>query len=517
MNTDLENKKQYFKDSVYLKYENLKNSESTESKFENRSKKMNKLQKVAAVIIVGTMSLTAYAGITGNITLENMGFMKMSEKYEESLVSINKSIENEYCNITLESMAGDKSYIIAQYKINLKDKAFEKMKPIECTENNGYNLHMSKKVSINSKEIKNISEYVDKISENEYVYTQVINIMDINENSFDLQIDIENISSGIILGFEENGNEPITIGKSIKSKIELQGEAENSIISEQKIDNNTTMIIEKIANTKFQTYIKAKKIVEGLTYEEYNKLNPMEYYNFVVNTENDEPVSNIIYDGNTSGKKWYVDNNGEWEEKNQIDIKNSDKIKLEENYIILISLENNINKVNVSTVKSRIFNDRNDNENGKTEEEEAYENATWYPVKVGDDTYTAKSILGGTFTVNKISADDKNIVFDYNESGAIGDEWKIIVREKIDDMNYIFPIDEEVKGVTGNGNRIIFSRNADFAAGLNLDKVSLNNLDNLEFTLLFGGVTEKIGESVNIEVPTQDEQTAKINNLEIID
>ena len=136
---------------------------------------------------------------------------------------------------------------------------------------------------------------------------------------------------------------------------------------------------------------------------------------------------------------------------------------------------------------------------------------------MGDDTYTAKSILGGTFTVNKISADDKNIVFDYNESGAIGDEWKIIVREKIDDMNYIFPIDEEVKGVTGNGNRIIFSRNADFAAGLNLDKVSLNNLDNLEFTLLFGGVTEKIGESVNIEVPTQDEQTAKINNLEIID
>ena len=32
MNNDLENKKQYFKDSVYLKYENLKNSESTESK-----------------------------------------------------------------------------------------------------------------------------------------------------------------------------------------------------------------------------------------------------------------------------------------------------------------------------------------------------------------------------------------------------------------------------------------------------------------------------------------------------
>ena len=114
MNNDLEKKRKYFKDSIYLKYENLKNSEITENKFENRSKKMNKLQKVAAVIIVGTMSLTAYAGITGNINLEKMGFMKLSENYEETLVPINKSIENEYCDITLEKMAGDKAYIIVE-------------------------------------------------------------------------------------------------------------------------------------------------------------------------------------------------------------------------------------------------------------------------------------------------------------------------------------------------------------------------------------------------------------------
>ena len=146
-----------------------------------------------------------------------------------------------------------------------------------------------------------------------------------------------------------------------------------------------------------------------------------------------------------------------------------------------------------------------------------YNKATWYPVKVGDSKYSAKSGLGGTFTVEKIDANDENIVFSYNENGSLGDEWKIIIREKIDDMNYINAIKEEIKGVNSKENKIIFSRNLDRATGLNLNKMSLDNLDNLEFTLLFGCVTEKVGEPVNLKIPTEDSQTAKINNLEIID
>ena len=189
----------------------------------------------------------------------------------------------------------------------------------------------------------------------------------------------------------------------------------------------------------------------------------------------------------------------------------------EENFIILISSENDSANLKVTPVKSRIFEDRNVNENGQSEEKEMYNKATWYPVKVGDSKYSAKSGLGGTFTVEKIDANDENIVFSYNENGSLGDEWKIIIREKIDDMNYINAIKEEIKGVNSKENKIIFSRNLDRATGLNLNKMSLDNLDNLEFTLLFGCVTEKVGEPVNLKIPTEDSQTAKINNLEIID
>lgn len=518
MNKNIEEKRKYFKDAIYLKHENLKNSDIADNFEEIKPKKKHgliSLQKVATVLIVGTLSVTAYAGISGNINMEKMGFLKLSENYESSRTEVNKSIENEYCNITLESMAGDKAYIIAEYKIKLKDKAFEKMtKPIEYIEGFGYDLNVGEKVSVNSKEITNVKEYIDKISENEYVYTQVINIMDVNKNNLNLEITIDEISSGTIHGFENGDNEAIKIGKTIKSEVELNGNENESVISEQKIDDHTKVIIKKIANTKFQTFITAKKIVDGITYEEYNE-NPMQYTSFLVTDENDNSISKIIYDGNTAGKKIYVNENGNLKEK--LEIKKTDKIMEEENYIILISSENDSANLKVTPVKSRIFEDRNVNENGKTEEEEMYNKATWYPVKVGDIKYSTKSGLGGTFTIEKIDANNENIVFNYNENGSLGDEWKIIIREKIDDMNYIHPVEQEIKGVNSKENKIVFSRNPNMAAGLNLHKMSLDNLDNLEFTLLFGCVTEKVGEPVNLKIPTEDSQTAKINNLEIID
>lgn len=521
MNKKLEEKRKYFMDSVYLKYENIKCTEPKEDETENikvKNKiKLNILQKVATFFIIGTVGVTAYAGISKNVDMEKMGFFKLSQNYENSLVEINKTIENEFCNITLESMAGDKAYIIAEYKIKLKDKAFEKMtKPIEYVNGMGYDLHISKKVLINSKEITNISEYVDKISDNEYVYTQVINIMNENTNNLKLNIGIEDISSGIILGFESGDNEAITIGKTIKAEIELKENENNSVLSEQQIDEHTKIIIEKIANTKFQKFIKAKKIVDGITYKEYNE-NAMQYTSFLITDVNDNSIPNIIYDGSTAGQKLYVKENEQVQEKLAYDIKENDMIMEEENFIILLNSENTINKLKVTPIKNKIFEDRKVNENGKTEEEEMYNKATWYPVKSDSKTYSAKSVLGGNFVINNIEINDENITFYYDENGCIGNEWKILIRQKIDDMNYVFPIEEQIKGVNSNENKIVFSKNPNLATGLNLDKVSFDNIDNLEFTLLFGCTTENIGKSVNLDVPTQDEQTAKINNLEIMD
>ncbi len=520
MDKNLEEKRKYFKDSVYLKYENLKCTESEKSNFENikikNKVKLNSLQKIAAFIIVGTMSITAYAGISKNLNIEKMGFLKLSQNYENSLVEINQSIENEYCTITLESMAGDKAYIIAEYKIKLKDKAFEEMtKPIEYVEGIGYDLHISKKVFLNSKELTNINEYVDKLSDNEYVYTQVINIMNENANNLKLEIGIEDISSGIIHGFENNDNHAITIGKTIKSEIELKENENTSIISEEQIDEHTKKKKKKIANTKFQKFIKAKKVVDGITYKEYNE-NSMEYTSFTVTDENNNSISNMIYSGTVAGEKIYLKENGQLQEKFEI-IKETDTIVQEENFIILLSSENNINKLKITPIKSKLYEDRKLNENGKTEEEEMYDKATWYPLKSGNKVYTATSGLGGNFIIQNIDINDESITFYYDENGCIGNEWKILIRQKTSDMNYIFPVEEQIKGVNSNENKIVFSRNTNLAAGLNLHKMSLDNIDNLEFTLLFGSTTENIGNPVNLDVPTQDEQTAKINNLEIVD
>ena len=508
MNNDLENKKQYFKDSVYLKYENLKNSESTESKFENRSKKMNKLQKVAAVIIVGTMSLTAYAGITGNITLENMGFMKMSEKYEESLVSINKSIENEYCNITIENMAGDSAYVIAEYKISLKEKALKELPQVEYTDSYGYNLGVNKKIIVNSKEITNVMEYVDKISENEYSYIQVINVMDINSNDLDLEIDLDNVYIGQLLDFSQEDNNIIDIGKTIKTKVQLQNNIQNNIISERSLDNNTKIIVEKIANTKFQTFIKMKKITENVTMEEYNN-NPMQYISFLITEKDETQIPSAVYSGDVAGKKIYMRENGKLLEKTSYEIKNTDNIKVEEDYIILLGLEKDIDSVKISITQNRIYNDRTN------EEEDMYNKAQWYKIENGGNKYSAQSGLGGILEIQKIETTKDNISFYYEEKGIIGNEWKVIIRENNGIMNYAHPTKEEHRGLDSKENKITFSRKQ-LSAGLNLDRISLDNLDNIEFTLLFGCITEKVGEPINVDVPKLNAETAKINELEII-
>lgn len=68
-------------------------------------------------------------------------------------------------------------------------------------------------------------------------------------------------------------------------------------------------------------------------------------------------------------------------------------------------------------------------------------------------------------------------------------------------------------------NKAIFSRSLDGVAGLNtislqdLDK----NLENIEFALLYGSRSKIIAEEFIIQIPEQDNQTAKIDNIEIVD
>ena len=276
-------------------------------------------------------------------------------------------------------------------------------------------------------------------------------------------------------------------------------------MKEMQLNNNTKMVIQEIANTKFETFIKVQKIAENITWKEYNE-NPFEYESFILTNEAEKQIGATIRNGDWNGRKYYIKENDTFKETDVISIKEEDYVKVEENFIILME-GNEGETINLNLAKSRIYNDRTN------EEKEMYDIAQWYPLKAGEEKYSAKSGLGGTFEVNRIVIDDENITFFYNEEGILGDEWRIIIRDNNGQMNYIHPTKEERANVNSRENKITFTRSTNYSAGLNLHTINMDNIDNLEFTLLFGCVTERIGEPLEITIPKRNEETAKITNI----
>lgn len=516
MNEELNKKKQYFKDSVYLKYENLKNQECENHETKNK-KGLNRLQKIAVVIIAGMVSLTVYAGMSGNFSFEKLGLIKLSQNYEDSKIELNKTIELENCDITLTGMAADSAYIILEYRLDFKNDYLKQIESLEYFKENELNLIFDKKVLVNSHEVPYVIEYAEKVSENECTITQIVNVMEINNNCFNLEINLDRLYPGY-LPYAVTDENVIRVGKKISAKIELEGNLNKEVISEQQIDDHTKIILERIANTKFQTYITLKEVTEGINFEEYNETNPMEFTRFIISDENDNKLSYITYDESTAGKKVYVKENGEYKEKSQTRmLQNTDIIKIEKNYFILLEDNENVDKIKVTPIKTRIYEDRKLNKNGNTEEGEMYDKAKWDQLELGDKKYSAIDTLGGTFEVEKIDADDENIYFYYNEKGLIGNEWKIIIREKNKGFNYIHMTNQEQKHLNSGENRIVFSKDPSEAAGAGIHNERLDNLENLEFTLLFGSNSEKVGNEIIVDAPKLNEETAKINNLEFTD
>lgn len=519
MNEELNKKKQYFKDSVYLKYENSKSKEYEKNENQSTKKKtvLNKLQKIAVIIIVGMISLTAYAGMSGNLSFQKLGLLKLSQNYENSRIELNKTIELENCDITLTSMAADSAYIILEYKLEFKNDYLKQIESLEYFKENELILTFDKKVLVNSQEVPYVIEYTEKVSENECTITQIVNVMEIDDDCFNLEINLDRLYPGY-LPYAVTDENAIKVGKKITTKVELTGEIDKNIIAEEQIDEHAKIILERIANTKFQTYITLKEVIEGITFEEYNEANPMEFTRFIISDENDNKLSYITYDESTAGKKVYVKENGEYKERSQKRmLQNTDIIKIEKNYFILMEDNKNIDKIKVTPIKTRIYEDRKLNKNGNTEEGEMYDKATWYQLELGDKKYSAIDTLGGTFEVEKIEEDDENIYFYYNEKGLIGNEWKIIIREKNKGFNYIHMTNEEQKNLNSRENRIVFSKDPSGAAGAGMHNERLDNLENLEFTLLFGSISEKLGKEFILDSPKLNEENAKIDNLEVTD
>lgn len=479
----------------------------------NKSSKKRKktivfLPKVSTLAVALTFCVTVYAGFVNNWNFEEIGFFKLGENYSESSVSINKTIESEYYKITLENMAADSAYLVAEYKIELTDKALDEFNKI-VDNGMGYNIGIYSDLLIDSKQIKEETTHVQKISDNQYRYIQIYNVMDIKKSNFDVELDLKNLYIGSIM----KGGNQANIGKKIITSVELNRENESNIEQiEQMIDDNTKVIIEGITNAKFESFVKGKIITEGITYKEFcNTHRYPEYYSFIVTNENNEQIEAIVKNGEIINQKQYIKIDREYKEVEGFDnVKDSDIVKVEEDNVIIFNAEN-IGKVNILPIKVKCSNERTN------EEADEYKNATWYPLIEGDKTYKKETSLGGIFEINKIDIDDENITFYYNQKGLIGNESKVLIRNANAGINFIYASKTEKKGINGNENKVVFSRDTTYFPGANTGYVDLSNLNGLEFTLLFGSRSKFVGNEMTLNIPNQNNETAKIKNTKIED
>lgn len=453
------------------------------------------LQTLAMLVIICTFGMTVYAQVTGNLNFKNMGLLKASENFENKKIDVNKTIENDYVKISIDDIARDSAYLIIEYRMVLKEKAIKEMENVEYNKMRGYNIGISSRVWINEKKSERSNSTVEKISDKEYKCSDVINLMNFDEDTIHLKLWLNEFYIG--------NKSAVKINKMLEMDITMnKNENQQTITQEQKIDNNTKIVLDKIENSSFETYIRLKRITENITWKEYNE--NIEYYRFKVASDDNDTLTSKCYD---ISKKIYKDNNLI---EDYSKLKNSDIIKAEEVYAVTLGKQTDLRKLKVMQTKSTFFSDRTN------EEKESYYKAKWYPLKEGEEQYVATNNNGGTFTINKITIDDENIVFYFDKKGIFGETSYIDLRVNNGTMNYICPTKIEEKSLTSDENKIIFSRDS-FGAGLNIRDGMLDDLSKVEFTMLYGDVDKIIGDPLIIDIPEQSNEKVKIQNIKIND
>lgn len=494
-----------FKNGVRSTIDKIQNSETRKSR--NKGHRLfSVIKKIITAILIGASTMTAYAVTTRDFNFSRLGLTKLDENYNDSIVEMEESIENDYAKITLNSMAGDESYIITEYRINLKDKAINEYGEIDYWDTAGYRLWISTNVFVNSNKITNISSNVTKISNREFVYSQIINIMEFDEKNLDIKIHINNMFIN---------KEYIKIGKVLELKMSLKDEIKNDfVIQEKNIGNNDKLVISGVGNTKFETYITVQKITENITYKEFDSRDKYTYNSFIVTDENDKEILYTITGSVWAGEHLYIkDENGDWKLSGNYTAKDDDIIKHVENFIILVGNQHDIETVKIIPIETGIFNERTN------EERDEYKKVKWYPLVEGETKYSAKSSLGGTFEIIKTEIDEKYVTFYYETEGLLGNESEIIMRKKIKDMNYMYPIRTEKAGINGTENKIIFTKEVWMASGLNTWKIEdmFDNIENVEFALMWGSRDKIISDSFTVNIPKQNNNIADFDIVEISD
>ena len=557
--------------------EKLKNRIRQEIKeFDNKKSKKTPLiktmQGIAAVVVVGILSITSYAAVTGNLSLENLGLFKASKNYSQNAVAINQSIENKYIKFTLNNIACDDTYLITESTLNLTEAAIEDYGDIEYdSDYKQYLYPIEGSTYINNQKIISWGIDIQKTSDREYKILELYNISNVQDKDFSFKLDLENIilkdehrsqnSEVSVLGNSSDDLftpiQKVNIDKSISMDIQRK-ESNNSKFEEiSQTVGNKTFVVKEAANTNFDTIIKAS-IITKENYNEYSKKNEddSDYNSFMLTQGNGNDIAYqvsedlntyfILNDGNmiseddlseyirgqediftnvlTTGfnKDPQAMDYSEIVDKYGYDTDLKSKVvKVQKNYTIKIGNQedgNDVKIIKLLPIKKDYINDRND------EETEYYKNATWY--KLENKKYTATSELGGTLEITSIDITDDTITFNYNTKGLIGEDALILMRKNNGEFNYFYPEKTEIKGLNSNENKLTFSRTANYSAGTfgygikqkDIPTI-LNDISKDEFTMLFGkkNGTQFIGNGLIFDIPNKITDKITISNIEIKD
>lgn len=497
-----------YENSVKDALEYISNIESVNSEKRSNKTKLPKnvfksyLSKVAVVIIMFSIGLTAYATISGNLNLKGLGLNKLNNNYEENKVDVNKVIENDYLKLSINNIARDSAYIILEYKLELKEKGIQEIGEITYSEMLEYSIWLNSKITLNEERPSFGIDHLVKESDTEYSYYQIIYAMNDDNENIDLKIWYDSL-------INNTGGKEIPINEMFEISTKLENVEDNFERQEQKLSDGSTIILEKVMNTNFQTFVRIKRVIENVTLKEYDN-NFNNSINFLITDNENNLIPYLTFD---LERKYYseagerIDSNVKLHAKAE---RNNEKVRVEEDSVIIMDEIASNENIKIIPYRKRLNYDTK-------EEREMYNKATWYKLEEGTKIYSAKSDLGGILEINKIEIDDKNVTFYYNKNGIVeNNATYILIRNNNGVMNYICATKQDI----GNQGTIVFARDQIGTSGLIGWKNSpdeyykmLEKLENLEFTLLFGHGAEYIGKPFETVIPDFSNQKLEIKNI----
>lgn len=209
------------------------------------------MQGIVAVVVVGILSVTSYAAVTGNLSLQNMGFLKASKNY---IISIDSN------------------------------------------------------TFVNNEKIYPWGTDIQKVGDKEYKFVEIYDVSDIQEKDLNFELDILSVRLNSENETEANQADDtmddvftevksISIMQKISMDIKREESRKKKFEEISQTVGNKTIVVKEAANTNFSTIIKASIITEE-SYDEYSKNEDeiLDYNNFLVTQGNGDDISYEVYE-----------------------------------------------------------------------------------------------------------------------------------------------------------------------------------------------------------------------------